>query len=180
MKLIYIANYMINDTNSIDNSEESEDISLNDIENPESDDISIESNGEDIRECPICIEPKGNMYALVCGHTVCTECKTLLIQHNQLNVCPLCRFPLNWNGILQLYEGGDNVPFSRHVVGEIVNANISPPENIRQPEANRDIEARHIRIHRERAREFAYNMCAAIVGVIFIILFWVLIADNHV
>ncbi len=169
---------MINGDINIDNEEENVDVSLNDVENPESNEFSIESQEVSLPECPICIEPKENMFALVCGHTVCNDCKILLIQHNQLNVCPLCRIPLNWNGILQLYEGNDDVPFSRHVVGAIVSANIAPPENIRLREVNRNIEARDIRIHRERNREFMYNMCAALVAIIFIILFWFMIAGN--
>ena len=83
----------------------------------------------------------------------------------------------NWSGIKDYVK---NNLITSYNGGEIINDNISPPENIHPREVNRDIEARHIRIHRERTREFAYNMCAAIVGVIFIILFWVLIADNHV
>ena len=169
---------MINDNNDIDNEEENVDVSLNDIEEAESTEFSIESGEASLCECPICIEPKADMFALVCGHTVCSECKVLLIRHEQLNVCPLCRFPLNWNGILQLYEDSDDTQFNRHVVGEIINANISPPENIRPRNDNPDPNMRNVRIDRERSQEFMYNMCAALVGVVFVIMFWFMIAGN--
>ena len=169
---------MINGDNNVDNEEENIDVSLNDVENPESSSFSIETQEEEIIECPICIEERDSMIALICGHTVCSECRILLIQHSQLDMCPICRFPLNWNGILRSYENNDNYQFTDHVVGEILNANILPPENNRIQVNNVNLNGRNVRIHRERNTEFIYNIGAAFVTVIFIILFWFMISGN--
>ena len=90
---------MINGDNNIDNMIENENSSLNRSQDIESSEFSNDNEATASQECPICIEEKQDMFALICGHTVCNDCKILLIQHNQLNVCPLCRIPLNWNGI---------------------------------------------------------------------------------
>ena len=118
------------------------------------------------------------MIALICGHTVCSECRILLMQHNQLDMCPICRFPLNWNGILRSYENNDNYQFTDHVVGEIINTNILPPENNRIQVNNVNLNGRNVHIHRERNREVIYNIGAAFVTVIFIILFWFMISGK--
>lgn len=169
---------MINGDNNVDNDEENIDVSLNNVENQEYSNFSIETQEEVIIECPICIEERDSMIALICGHMVCNECRILLIEHNQLDMCPLCRFPLNFNGLLQCYENNDNYQLNNRIVGEILNANILPPENNRIQVNNVNLNGRNVPIHRERNTEFIYNIGAAFVTVIFIILFWFMISGN--
>ena len=166
---------MMNDDKEIDNEKESPDVVLNDIENPDSDDFSTESSGAVAYECPICIEVKTDMFALICGHTVCSECKVLLIQHNQLNICPLCRIPLNWNDVLQVYEDSDDIHARGHVTGEIVEVDIPRLNNGRVHRENHNVDAGDARIDRQRRREALYNICATVVGIFFVIMFWITI-----
>ena len=113
------------------------------------------------------------MFALICGHTVCVECKTLLIQHDKLNVCPLCRLPLNWNGILQLYEGDQLEHINDDIIREIVEENQAAPRNEIHENNNANINVRDVRMHRERTRDFTYNMCASFISVFFVLVFWI-------
>ena len=161
---------MINNEQNENSNEENIDDSLNVENTEEAINFSITSN--ETPECPICIEPKTNMVGLLCGHAVCDDCKTLLIQHSQLNVCPLCRFPLNWQGLVQYYESNDD-EIQGQVIGQIVGYNMpnDVPNNI--PNNN---QRRLIRRHRDRTNEACYNLCGALVGVAFIILFWFMIA----
>ena len=169
---------MINADSNIDNMIESENASLNDGEHVESSNFSNDLEVTASQECPICIEEKQNMFALICGHTVCTDCKILLIQHNQLNVCPLCRLPLNWNGILQIYEGNQHSEIADDVIGEVIDADeIEPTREVRRGN-NANVNVRDLRMHRERSRDFVYNICACIVSVIFVLLFWVAMTSN--
>ena len=111
------------------------------------------------------------MFALICGHTVCVECKILLIQHNQLNVCPLCRLPLNWNGILQLCEGNQYDDIDGDVIGEVVDEEAPRREINRDNNANANV--RDVRMHRARSRDFIYNMWASFISVFFVLVFWI-------
>ena len=162
---------MINDEQIINNDEENIVNNLNSEVMEEIVDFSNTSN--EIPECPICIESKTNMVALICGHTVCDECKLLLIQHNQLNQCPLCRFPLNWQGMIQYYESNEDDEIQGQVIGQIVGDNI--PNNVPNNIPNNN-QRRLIRRHRDRTNEACYNLCGAVVGMAFIILFWFMIA----
>ena len=66
------------------------------------------SSGEpapcDSNGCPICLTRFANMVSRRCGHTVCSECVTILARFDNGHLCPTCREP--HEGYVQLRASG--------------------------------------------------------------------------
>jgi hypothetical protein len=93
LKLIQIYTYMVEDVIIV----------INDTENVV-EDVEVFFNSYEQIECPICIDYRLDMIRFPCGHSICSECITLMILHNQMNNCPMCRCHLSWNEIMQYYD----------------------------------------------------------------------------
>ena len=119
-------------------------------------------------ECPICLEPKMDIVALICGHIVCHDCKIALIEHGLLEVCPLCRFPFTSSGAArhaQYYQGADNVEIHPGVVDRIVQVNPAPVR----------VRGGRPRIRRRGYDECMCNVCVTGIGLILVVSFWIMI-----
>ena len=88
--------FMLKSVYDISRYTDSENLAINDVENPISnqDQIILISNIKCLinDDCPICIEPfkeNDELYQLKCGHIFHTECITEWININ--NICPTCR-----------------------------------------------------------------------------------------
>ena len=59
--------------------------------------------------------------------------------------------------------------------GEIVEVDIPRLNNGRVHRENHNVDAGDARIDRQRRREALYNICATVVGIFFVIMFWITI-----
>lgn len=163
---------MINDQQDVDDNEEGDKNSLNhETTITETQTTDTQTSGI-ISDCPICLEQKTDIVALICGHTVCRECRILLIEHNQLNVCPLCRYPFNWQGLMQYYDDSEDNEAYVEVIGEVVREIIHT--NV-EAVPIRENQERQIRRFRVRNWNIYYNTCGALV---FVILFWIMLSGH--
>ena len=86
-------------------------------------------------ECPICLDDYSNakFKIMICGHKICAECETLLIESGQYNNCPICRTPLQCYVDLTDYMnephvlGTDVSTINTEIVGHIVQYVEPPP-----------------------------------------------------
>ena len=119
-------------------------------------------------ECPICLEAKLDIVALECGHIVCQDCKIALIEHGQLDVCPLCRYPFTNGGGMrrpEYYQDADDVELHPGVMDRIVQVNPTPVR----------VRGERPRTRRRGCDECLCNVCGTGLGLILIVSFRIMI-----
>ena len=127
------------------------------------------------QECPICLDPRDNMYVLFCGHKVCDECKLLLIQHGQFNECPICRFPLTVVGLVARYNN-DQIPqeIYQEMIQHMIHEPVMDEQIIQEPGGRAVRRHRHRQIDRDHHKECLGNVVCSVLGILFIFAFFFL------
>jgi len=124
-------------------------------------------------DCPICLDPKDDMYVMICGHKICNDCRPVLIAHGQFVACPICRFPFTAVGIAARHEVGQ-IPADIYqgMIQHIIHEQVVEEQIIQEPVYRAIRRNRHERD--ERRYECIGNVVCSFLAMIFIFSFFLL------